>query len=529
MKKRTTLLLALLLLVITSLQAQPPEEFKYQAVLRDANGIVKANEDVSVTINLRQGSPSGPSVFTESHQITTTAQGIINVNIGSVQDLSVVDWSANRYFVEITVDSTVMGSSQLLSVPYALHAERAASADYQDLSNKPDVPEDVSELSDTTGLFFDGDYNSLTNTPDLAPYIDSTEAALWDKDTTNELQTLSISGDTLFLSQGNYTILPDTSAYSENAGLADSASVADRASVADTASVADSASVADRSRSSDTSAVAKSLQMQSDDGSTYTLQIDNSGNVYANLSLNMVSVSGGTFVMGCTSEQSICEDDETPVHSVTVDDFEISKYEITNQQYAEFMNEIGANSDGSYQGTEYLGMDDSDCQISYSNGHFHAESGKANYPVIEVTWHGAKAFCEHHGGRLPTEAEWEFAARGGNSATATEYAGSNNIDEVAWYSDNSSETQLVGTKAPNELGLYDMSGNVWEWCNDWYGSEYYNNSPQDNPQGPSSGSGRVYRGGGWLNDARYCRVANRSSWSPSYSFNHLGFRLVFVP
>ena len=245
---------------------------------------------------------------------------------------------------------------------------------------------------------------------------------------------------------------------------------------------------------------------------------------------SMVSVSGGTFEMGCTSEQSNCDDDETPVHTVTVDDFEMSKYEITNQQYADFMNEIGANSDGSYDGTEYLAMDDGDCQIDYASGEFVPESGKDNYPVIEVTWYGAKAFCKHYGGRLPTEAEWEFAARGGNSATATEYAGSDNIDEVAWYEFNSGgSTHEVGTKSPNELGLYDMTGNVHEWCNDWYDSDYYSRSPQENPQGPSSGSDRVLRGGSWDPGVENCRLASRTANNPGTSLRDGGFRLVRIP
>jgi formylglycine-generating enzyme required for sulfatase activity len=229
--------------------------------------------------------------------------------------------------------------------------------------------------------------------------------------------------------------------------------------------------------------------------------------------IDMVTVSGGKFDMGCTSEQNNCGNDETPVHTVTVDSFKISKYEITNQQYAHFMNEIGASSDGSYNGTEYLDIDEGDCNINYSGSEFVSVSGKENHPVIEVTWYGAKAFCEQYDGRLPTEAEWEFAARGGNSANATLYAGSDNIDEVAWYSDNYG-TKEVGTKSPNELGIYDMSGNVWEWCNDWYSSDYYSNSPQDNPQGPSSGSYRVLRGGSWVDYVFCCRVAFRYSDDP---------------
>ena len=127
--------------------------------------------------------------------------------------------------------------------------------------------------------------------------------------------------------------------------------------------------------------------------------------------------------------------------------------------------------------------------------------------------------------RLSTEAEWEFAARGGNSSRGYKYSGSNSLGSVAWYYDNSGDrTHAVGTKSPNELGIYDMSGNVWEWCQDWYGS--YSSSSQRNPQGPNSGSRRVSRGGGWYYDARRCRVSYRYYITPGGRLNHLGFRLA---
>ena len=126
---------------------------------------------------------------------------------------------------------------------------------------------------------------------------------------------------------------------------------------------------------------------------------------------------------------------------------------------------------------------------------------------------------------MPTEAEWEFAARGGNKSKGYKYAGSNNIDSVAWYDGNSgNETHPVAQKQPNELGLYDMSGNVYEWCQDWYG-EYRNNS-QTNPTGPKSGDFRVPRGGSWLDFARYCRTSYRDSFTPSYRDGSLGLRLA---
>jgi formylglycine-generating enzyme required for sulfatase activity len=134
--------------------------------------------------------------------------------------------------------------------------------------------------------------------------------------------------------------------------------------------------------------------------------------------------------------------------------------------------------------------------------------------------------------RLPTEAEWEFAARGGNAGVADDYlyAGGNTIGDVAWYTSNSgSTTHPVGLKSPNQLGVYDMSGNVWEWVNDWYGSSYYSSSPTSDPQGPSSGSARVLRGGRWSSNASGARVTFRSSSHPESSYNDYGFRLALSP
>ena len=154
-------------------------------------------------------------------------------------------------------------------------------------------------------------------------------------------------------------------------------------------------------------------------------------------------------------------------------------------------------------------------------------------PVEYVSWEDCQTFISKLNSitgkqyRLPTEAEWEYAARGGNRSKGYKYSDSNTLSNVAWYSDNSgSKTHEVMTKSPNGLGLYDMSGNVWEWCSDWYDREYYAISPSNNPKGPSSGSNRVWRGGGWNSIARGCRVSYRDDCKPSGRDSRLGLRLV---
>ena len=238
---------------------------------------------------------------------------------------------------------------------------------------------------------------------------------------------------------------------------------------------------------------------------------------------DIIYIEGGTYSMGGNYFA-----DSQPIHNVTLNSFSISKYEITNAQYATFMNEIDANEDGSYNGTQYLMMNYNDCQIEYVNGQFISESGKENHPVILVNWEGANAYCEHYCGRLPTEAEWEFASRGGNISGGFELSGSNNADDVAWYAFNSgNSTHSVGTKNANEIGAFDMSGNILEWCNDWYDNNYYSNSPTNNPQGPISGTNRVLRGGTYSNGSGGCFVSARYQYTPTPSYKFIGFRPVF--
>ena len=238
--------------------------------------------------------------------------------------------------------------------------------------------------------------------------------------------------------------------------------------------------------------------------------------------LEMVNISGGTMQMG--SNDGL--EDQKPVHTVTVSGFQMSKYEITNSDFCKFLNNIGANSNGIINSTKYIDMDDAECQIIYSDDKFIPKDSKGDFPVIQVSWYGAVAFAEWAGGRLPTEAEWEFAARGGNGSAGYTYSGSNTVGAVSWNNANSISSNPIGTKAQNELGLYDMSGNVMEWCNDWYYFYYYAGSPQNNPLGPLTGSNRVVRGGSWFVNSTYSKVAHRHRSNLDATSSDLGFRIV---
>ena len=265
-----------------------------------------------------------------------------------------------------------------------------------------------------------------------------------------------------------------------------------------------------------------------EDEVVYGEEVSFSTHAFANgVQIPLKYIQGGTFQMGATREPEVSYGDELPVHQVGVNAFQISQYEITSRQYCAFLNDRDIKNNGSYQDVLFIDILDSDCPVRYAGSQFVPEKGKGEYPVSEVTWFGARAFCEWMGGRLPSEAEWEFAARGGSKSNNYKYSGSDKLDEVAWYKGNSKgHAHPVGQKAPNEQGLYDMSGNVWEWCHDWYRFDYYGRSPEENPMGPSEGSSRVMRGGAWNMDGWNCRVSNRSSKNPGITYNYYGIRLL---
>ena len=230
-------------------------------------------------------------------------------------------------------------------------------------------------------------------------------------------------------------------------------------------------------------------------GSVITLPVKDGVNI------EMVKVEAGSFDMGATPEMENPSDWEKPVHRVTLtNNYYIGKYEVTQALWKIVMGSNPSNSKGD------------------------------NLPVEKVSWNDCQKFISKlnkltgKSFRLPTEAEWEYAARGGNKSRGYQYSGSNTIGDVAWYDGNSgSKTHAVGTKQPNELGAFDMTGNVWEWCQDWFNR--YSSSPQTNPIGAVSGSCRVYRGGSWCYSG-YCRCSCRFDGTPDFRNGDLGLRLV---
>lgn len=258
----------------------------------------------------------------------------------------------------------------------------------------------------------------------------------------------------------------------------------------------------------------------------YPFALDGEENLEENLYNKYVFVKGGKFWMGESQDE-----ENNNKQLVNLNDFYISKFEVTHANFIEFLNELEVASDGVYEFKKYINIESTDCAIKHDGKSFYFKANKyaksKNSPVFCVTWFGANAYCKWKGGRLPTEAEWEYTAKGGEKSQNYVYSGSNKCEEVAWFRNNSKGfVHKVGMKKPNELGIYDMNGNVSEWCNDWFSDNYIRLSTSLNPEGPDSGSSKVVRGGSWYDRKSDISITKRKSLSPFYGYNRYGFRVV---
>lgn len=244
--------------------------------------------------------------------------------------------------------------------------------------------------------------------------------------------------------------------------------------------------------------------------------------------LEMVKVEGGTFMMGSKDDNHIAENDEQKQHEVKLNSFEINKLEVTVWEWKDYCKKTkkkmpitptwGWNDNSPITNITWFDA------IEYCNWLSKVEGLKQVYIAV-----GPNVKCDFtaNGYRLPTEAEWEFAAKGGNKSKGNVFAGANNSNEIAWWIKNSDrKPHAVGTKLPNELGIHDMSGNVWEWCWDWYNKDYYKTEDGNNPKGPIRGEKKAVRGGSWDSQENYLRTANRISTDPNKTNEFYGFRLA---
>jgi len=272
----------------------------------------------------------------------------------------------------------------------------------------------------------------------------------------------------------------------------------------------------------------------------FRVQINSKATSFANyteavagVSFDMIAVKGGTFKMGSTENSG-----EQPIHDVTLFDFYIGKYEVTNAQFAAFLNDYGSDKVKSGEYKDQTIISEYKWGVKKNRNTWQAQVGYEKHPVIYVTWYGANEYCtwlsQKNGKKysLPSEAQWEYAA-GGGANNRTKWAGINNengLGNFAWYSSNSNSTtyEIGTTQKPNSFGIYDMSGNVWEWCMDTWHGTYENARINGSAWIDNSSSSRVLRGGSWDDRATNCRVANRSGWNPSYGYGNLGFRLVVL-
>ncbi len=481
-----------------TLEAQPPLRFSYQSILRNPGGQALSSQPVSMRLSILQGSETGAAVYVETHNASTNTSGLVTLQVGGGTlvsgSISGIDWAAGPYFIKSETDPeggsnySISGSSQLLSVPYALYSANGTPG--------PQGPQGPTGPQGATGPA--GPQGATGAQGPAGPAgAQGPQGATGPQGPQGPAGTFpngSNPGDMYYWNGSAWTLLPIGSQ-------------------------------------------GQYLTVQNGMPAWTTLQ-NGSGSLNIETSL----IPAGTFTMGSPDTEPERGSNEVQ-HQVPLSAFRMSKYEITNAQYAGFLSAKGIDSTGIYSGGSFP----TQLLISYGifNGlhwtgsQWQPNNGKESFPLEGVTWFGAAEFATYAGGRLPTEAEWEYACRGGaNTPFSTGNCLNNNQANYGWSNpligcSNTStaypnQSQAVNSYSPNAYGLYNMHGNVWEWCADWYG--VYPTTAQTNPTGPASGAYRVLRGGSWDFPAHACRSACRLNYIHGSAYiNFGGFRLVFAP
>ena len=468
--------------------SQAPQKFSYQTVVRNASNQLLVGQTVGIKISILQGSANGSAVYSETHTPQTNANGLATLEIGGGSLLSGnfanINWANGPFFVKTETDPnggnnyTITNTSQLLSVPYALYAASAGNN-----TPGPQGPAGQNGANGQNGLSAYQIWLNAGNSGSEADFLSSLQGPQGNSATDDQNLSVSLTGDTLYLQNGGFVIIPGISAA-------------------------------------------------------------NNGGVIGPLNIETALIPAGTFTMGSPSTEPQRGADEVQ-HQVTLSSYRMSKYETSNAQFAAFLNAKSIGGNGLFAlgvfPTQILIYANSSWGLIWTGSQWQTVAGKENFPAVNATWYGANEFAIYAGGRLPTEAEWEYACRGNTNAAFSTGDCLNNTQanyrwELPLYGCSNTSTsspnqnQVINSYSPNSYGLYNMHGNVWEWCFDWNGS--YSTTAQTNPTGASTGQSKIIRGGSWKDSAPYCRSAHRSGNNPSDGFdisNSVGFRVAFAP
>jgi formylglycine-generating enzyme required for sulfatase activity len=532
-----------------------PQKFSYQAVVRNAANLLLDSQTVSIRINILQGSESGTAVYTETHTGNTNANGLITLEVGGGAvlsgSMSNINWANGPYFIKTETDPqggsnySISGSSQLLSVPYALYSGNGTPG-----PQGPAGPGFSNGTALNQIMYWNGTAWVTLNAGNNGQSLTICDGILtW---TTGGVCPGVISA----LNCSNSTKIGTLTYGIAAVGVANTVPYLGvnggnypAQSVASTGVIGLTASLSAGTLANGTGALTFTIVGTPDTIGTASFAINIGGQSciltrsvtvgFGPLDIEAAFIPGGTFIMGSPETEPDRENSEVQ-HQVTISSFRMSKYEINNQKFAAFLNAkgIGSNgidTNGAYP-TQKLIIGNSSLGVFWFAGQWRAAASKENFPIVNVTWFGAAEFATYAGGRLPTESEWEYACRAGtttpfNTGVCLDYTQANynwNFPYTACTNSNTNypaRALAVNSYSPNAYGLYNMHGNVWEWCSDYWGS--YPTTPQIDPTGPATGVFRVFKSGSWANQGQFARSGIHRGIPPLQEANDTGFRIAF--